>query len=313
MGRNQVVQRLREKSLQLAGEARAANTTKAYASDWRLFETWCREFGRPALPASAETVVLWLAEVGAAWKVATVGRRVAAIGAAHRKAGHGDPTKHEEVREVLRGLRRSAREEPGAKAAVTVAELRRMVGAARRFEPPAAERAAAVLLLGFAGGFRRSELSALDLRDVHIEARGLVAFVGRSKTDQEGRGRYVAVVRAKDRAVCPVRAVEGWIRERGPWPGPLFVRFDARGAVTRDRLSGQGIAKVVKRAAAAAGMDASRYAGHSLRAGLVTAAHEAGRSDTAIMGTTGHRSVQTLARYIRSTDGFRTAVGRGLL
>ena len=304
---------MRERGRALAAAARAPNTRRAYESDWGIFAAWCCEFGRESLPATAETVALFVAEHARDWRVSTIRRRLGGIGWRHRRAGHGDPTRLEEVREVVRGVGRSTRRGRVAKAAVTVDELVEMVRAARKSEPPRAERDAAILLFGFAGGFRRSELGGLELGDVGIEREGVVVVLRSSKTDQEGEGRVVAIARGERRQTCPVRALEAWIRERGSGDGALFRRVDRFGRVLLGGLSGQGIAGVVKRAAAGAGLDPERYAGHSLRSGLVTAAHEAGKTDSVIMRTTGHRSVNTLARYIRGRNGYGSAAARGLL
>lgn len=306
------VRELRERGRRLAAASRAANTARAYESDWRIFAAWCCSFGRESLPASGETLELWVAQHAGKWRASTVARRLTAIGAEHRRRGLVDASKCDSVRQVLAGLRRSDRRRPGVKAAVSIEELRRMVGAARKLDPPRAERDAAILLLGFAGGFRRSELAGLDLVDVRVRREGVEVELRRSKTDQESFGRVVSIARGSHVETCPVRALDGWMVERGPWLGPLFVRMDRFGRISGNRMSGQAIAAVVKRAAAGAGLDPDRYAGHSLRSGLVTAAHEAGRSDTAIMLTTGHRSVNTLVRYVRG-NGFAVAAARGLL
>lgn len=186
-----------------------------------------------------------------------------------------------------------------------------MVGALP--DGPRGARDRAVLLFGFASGLRRSELAVLDLVDVSSEAAGLVVQVWRSKTDQEGAGRVVGVHRGVRRATCPVRAVEAWLVERGPWPGPLFCRVSAGGTVQRGRLSGASVAAVVKRAAERIGLDPARYGGHSLRAGCATAAAAGGASDTAIMGRTGHKSVAMVERYIRHGSLFAVDPLRGCL
>ncbi len=315
LSRSRAIADLRVKSKVFLRAARSSATRAAYASDFRIFEVWCEEFSLCPLPAAAETVQLFVASEAERWSVATVCRRVAAIAARHRAEGLPDPCKAREVAEVVAGLRRTVEGAGRGKAAVTVAELLRMVGAVRKLDSPAAERDAALLLLGFAGAFRRSELVSLELRDVRIESRGALLSVRRSKTDQVGRGRVVAVVRGGKVRSCPVAALERWLCERGSWPGPLFSRLGAGGRVLRAGLSGAWIWRVVKDAAAAAGLDPSRYGAHSLRAGLVTAAHERGRSDVSIMLTTGHRRVETMAGYVRKAPGraFAAAACAGLL
>jgi len=313
--RSRAVAALREKSEAFSRAAQSGATRAAYASDWRIFERWCEEFSLCALPAAPETVQLFVASEAERRSVATVCRRVAAIAARHRCQGLADPCKSREVVEVVCGLRRTAGAAGRGKAAVTVAELLRMVAAVRKRSSPSAERDAALLLIGFAGAFRRSELVALEVRDVRIEARGALLTLRRGKTDQVGRGRVVAIVRGKAGRSCPVAALERWLRERGTWAGPLFSRLGPGGRVLHAGITGAWVWRVVKDAAAAAGLDASRFGAHSLRAGLVTAAHERGRSDVAIMQTTGHRRVETLAGYVRKAPGraFLASACAGLL
>ena len=315
MGRARMVQELDRKSVVFSEAARSECTRRGYASDWRIFEGWCADFGRSALPAAPETVRLFLVAEAGRWSVATVCRRVAAVAARHRAQGLADPTKAREVVEVMCGLRRSVERGGRGKDALTVAELVRMVRAVRKLDSPFAERDAALLLVGFAGGFRRSELVSLELRDVRLERRGALVMLRRGKTDQEGRGRLVAIPRAGRVSRCPVAALEAWLLERGSRPGALFCRLGAGGRVLPCGLTGAWIWHVVRDAAAAAGLDASRFGAHSLRAGLVTAAHERGRSDVAIMQTTGHRRVETLAGYVRKAPGraFLASACAGLL
>lgn len=306
---------LRASRAAIAASARSVNTLRAYGSDWALFCRWCVDHHRPWLPASAETIGLYVAECAAIHRYSTVERRLAAVAYEHHRAGVADPTRAPELRELLRGLRRRLSHKAScAKDPVTVQDLRAMVTAARLQPDPLGQRDAAMLLLGFAGGFRRSELVSLDLSDVGFERSGMVVLLRRSKTDQLGMGRVVAIARGKHEDTCPVRALRAWLAERGKWDGPLFSGM--RGpALRRGRMIPQMVAYAIKRAAAAAGLDASRFSGHSLRSGLVTAAHLAGKADSAIMAATGHRSTAMLARYVRA-DGraaIASAAARGLL
>src|SRR5262249_33580424 len=150
----------------------------------------------------------------------------------------------------------------------------------------------AIVLFGFASALRRSELAGLDLADVRLVVRGAIVCVAKSKNDQEGEGRELGVHRGRWQQTCPVPALEAWIAKRGEWDGPLFAAIGRTGVVGRSRLSGAAIAGVVKAAAKRAGLDPSRYGGHSLRAGCATSAAEGGASDLAIMGRTGHTTVE---------------------
>jgi len=288
-----------------AREAKRSDATRrAYAVDWRDFAGWCVAAGRVALPASSDTVSLYLVGQAHAGKaVATIERRAAAIAARHLTGGHPSPVTAD-VREVLYGLRRKLGTAPRrAKAALSIDELRAMVAAL-----PAdlfGVRDRAVLLVGFASGLRRSELAALELGDVAIEARGLVLQLRRSKTDQASAGRELGVHRGRRRSTDPVAALEAWLVERGRWAGALFCRIQARrrgeasAHVVRAALSPAGVAAIVHAAAKRAGLEPGRFGGHSLRAGLATAAAAAGAPELAIMRRTGHKSVTMVERYVR--------------
>lgn len=301
---------LRKARAGLAAAARAPNTARAYAAAWRDFEGWCAVAGLPPLPAAEETVCLYVAHLARERRVSTIEQRLAAISDKHRAAGLAPPV-GVDVREVLAGVRRELGTAPRRKDALTVAQLREIVG--RLPDDAVGIRDRALLLVGFASGLRRAELAGLDLADVRVVDRGLVVRVRRSKTDRKAAGRSLGVHRGKRKGTCPVRAVEAWVTERGSWPGPLFARMRQGGAIERARMSGAAVAEVVQRAVKLIGLDPSRYGGHSLRAGCATAAAERGASDVAIMKRTGHRSVATVEGYVRSADLFGVDPLRGAL
>lgn len=289
--------RLRKVRAALVERPGAAATARAYSGDWRVWLAWCREAGRNPLPASAESIELFLvheAERGCAlW---TLRRRLTGIRAGHRSAGVPPPAS-EAALKLLRELGRDGKGRAKPKAALRVADLSAMIRTLDVITPIGA-RDRAILLLGLASGLRRGEISALDLADVKFERRGMEVWVRQGKADQLGEGRTIGIWRAKDSALCPVAALAAWLRRRGRWAGPLFTSW--RGdRHTKERLLGDGVHDVVKRTAAAAGLDPALYGAHSLRAGCVTAALEAGASLPAIMARTGHKSVQTLSGYYR--------------
>jgi len=243
---------------------------------------------------------------------ATLARRAAAIAEKHTAAGLRSPI-DEDVRELLGGLRRKLGAAPkNAKAALSVAELRRMLKATPKDGKGARDRA--LLLVGFASGLRRSELVCLRLADVRFERRGAIITLARSKTDQEGRGRAVGIHRGKRRETCPVLALQAWIRERGTWAGALFCAIrEPGGEFRRVAMAAQSVANAVKDAARRAGLDASRFGAHSLRAGLVTAAGGAGVGTLAIMSRTGHKSEKVLRDYMRPSNALAVDPLAGLL
>ena len=203
----------------------------------------------------------------------------------------------------MSGIRRTKGTAQRGKAPAVTSVVRAMVeGAPDRL---LGLRDRALLLLGFAGAFWRSELVALDVEDLEFTAAGLVVTQRRSKTDQEGEGRKVGIPYGANPDTCPVRAVREWLDEAAVTLGPVFRSVNRHGQVQPGRLSDKAVALVVKRHAPAAGVDPARYAGHSLRAGLATAAAAAGASERSIMNQTGHRSLPTLRRYIRDGQLFR--------
>jgi len=292
----------------LAEEARAytqdlhaANTTRAYRADWADFAAWCAAHALAPLPAAPTTVALYLTAAAARLKTSTLERRLCAIAAAHKAAGHPAPTADPAVRTLLAGIRRAKGTKQARKRPTVTHEVRAMVDALP--DTLRGRRDRALLLLGFAGGFRRSELVALDVDDVEETAGGLVVTIRRSKTDQEGAGRRVGIPYGGRH--CPAHALHAWLAAAGIAEGALFRRFDRQGRLLPLRLSDKGVARLVQRQAAALGLDPTDYGGHSLRAGLATAAAAAGKSERAIMAQTGHKSTEMVRRYIRDGELFR--------
>lgn len=291
-------------------QARAENTRRAYASDWKDFERWCAGRQMAACPAAPSTVALYLTALAATHKVSTLTRRLSAISQAHRVAGFSSPTEEAAVRGVMAGIRRTRGTAPTAKRPLLVPELQALLRALPDNLLGCRDRA--LLLLGFSGAFRRSELVSLNVEDVQETGDGLVLTLRRSKVDQEAAGRAVAIPRGREAATCPVQALARWREAARIGEGPLFLGINRHGQLLSRRLSGAAVALVVKRYAAAAGRDPAEFAGHSLRAGLATAAAIAGKSERAIMNQTGHKSTATLRRYIRDANLFRDNAAEGL-
>ncbi len=290
-----------ERAFQYAREGHAAATRAAYRADFAAFTAWCSVRSVPALPAASETVAAYLAaEAEAGMKPSTIGRRCAAIRYAHRLAGHEPPTNTEMVKATLRGIRRRRGAAP-RRMAPAVAEIAKDMARAAP-ESIKGLRDRALLLLGFAGAFRRSELVALDVADIEETEEGLRVTIRRSKTDQEGHGVVVAVVRGG--VCCPVRAVRAWLDAAGIAEGPIFRMMHKGGAVTQTRLSPKSANKIVKAYAAAVGLDASMFGAHSLRAGAATTAARRGAPLHKIQQLTRHRSVDVLMGYIRDAELF---------
>lgn len=299
------------KARDYATASRSPNTRRAYEADWRSFSTWCQIRGFDALPAAAEAVALYLTDLADHCKPSTLARRVTAIAQAHRSAGFASPTKDEVVRRVLSGIRRLHGTATRQVRPVVTEDLRRMVSVCG--DDPAGIRDRALLLVGFAGAFRRSELAALDVGDIQKVRDGVIITLRRSKTDQEGEGRQIGVPYGSNPITCPVRAFQDWVDVAEITDGPLFRSISRHGNISEQRLSDKSVAMIIKRRAEEAGLDPTTVSGHSLRAGLATAAAAAGVSERVIAQTTGHRSMTVLRRYIRTgslfTENAAAAVG----
>lgn len=284
-----------------AGAAKADRTRRAYELDWRDFAAWCAVRGLQALPALDTTVALYLADSASRLKVATLARRMVAIAAAHRAAGVDNPTTAGSVRAVWAGIKRKHGVAPQRKTPLVIEALRRCL--AELGEDLRGRRDRALLLVGFAGALRRSELVGLDVDDLEQRTEGIVLHLRRSKTDQEGRGRVVGIPNGEREATSPTLALNAWLLTAGVQHGPVFRGISSAGIVRRSRLTDRQVARVVKRSCELAGL-AGDYSGHSLRAGLATSAAAAGASERAIMDQTGHRSVLIARSYIRPASIF---------
>lgn len=283
-------------------QAAAENTRRAYRADWQHFTGWCETTGRQALPASPGTLADYLAVLAdSGLKASTIVRRVSGITRAHRLAGVDSPLRGA-AKETLAGIRRTLGMAAHQVRPVTVTELRAMVQKADDGLHGARDRA--LLLVGFAGAFRRSELVRLDVSDLRRTDDGYVVTIRRSKTDQESNGRTVGIPYGSHRETCPVRALERWLEVSEITTGAVFRGIDRHGNVSSEALSDRAVALRIQALAKRAGLDPSHYAGHSLRAGLATEAAAKGVSEHDIARTTGHRSVTVLRRYIRTATTF---------
>jgi site-specific recombinase XerD len=283
--------------------SKAQNTLRGYRTDWREFCGWCEAQRVDPLPASPESVAAYLAACAGRLKVGTVQRRMNAIAEAHKAVGLESPTHHALVTNTMKGIRRTKGTAPAQKAPALTEDIRAMVDATDAGLIGARDRA--LILLGFAGAFRRSELVGLDVEDCVFGKDGLTITLRRSKTDQIGAGRKIGIPYGANPDTCPVRVLQSWIEQASITSGPLFRPISRHGHVQPGRLSGVDVARVVKKLATRAGLDAAKYAGHSLRAGHATSAAIAGASERSIMNQTGHRSVQMVRRYIRDGSLFR--------
>ncbi|MCJ2077609.1 site-specific integrase [Methylobacterium sp. E-016] len=272
------------------------NTRRAYRFDLSHFEIW-----GGTIPSTPATVATYLADHVHELSVATLVRRVATLSKAHEARGLANPCRSEIVRATLRGIKRSKGTVQKQARALEREDL--MLVLDQLGESVRDVRDRALLLLGFAGGFRRSELVGLNHADVEHVRHGLIVTLNFSKTDQEGAGRQLGIPHGRTRH-CPVAALDAWLALSGIATGPIFRPVDRHGHIGVDRLSGEAVSLVVRERVGAAGINPVGFSGHSLRAGFATSAVRAGVPTHRIRAQTGHASDAMLARYVREGELF---------
>jgi integrase len=293
--------------------ARSPATKRAYASDFRHFEAWCSQAGLNPLPATISTIGLYMTDLAAGGaKVATIGRKLAAISFQHKEQKLPSPCSMKadrELAQVYAGIRKTTGTKQEGKVAVTLKLIRRMLDI-EEAGPLTASRDRALILIGFAGGLRRSELAAIRCEHLqwHSNGSGITITLPRSKTDQEGQGREVEIVRGGQpestplaECTCPVRALDQWLRQAGIASGPAFRKVNRGENVQKTALNPASVAWILKRALGRAGVrDLHNYGAHSLRAGFATTAFDNGVPEFKIRKQTGHKTSRMLEKYIRS-------------
>ncbi len=292
-----------EQAREFARHSKAENTLRGYRADWRDFCQWCDGQAICPLPASSEAVASYIAECAGRLKVGSIQRRLNAIAEAHKAVGAESPTLSGIVRNTLKGIKRKFGTAAAQKAPVLTSDIRAMVDGTNAGLIGLRDRA--LILLGFAGAFRRSEIVGLDVQDCAFGKDGLTITLRRSKTDQDGQGRKIGIPYGSNPETCPVRTLQSWLEQTAITEGPLFRSVNRHGKALARRLSPADVARIVKKLAKQAGLDPAKYAGHSLRAGHATSAAASGASERSIMNQTGHRSVQMVRRYIREGNLFR--------
>jgi integrase len=299
------------------GAAKAKSTLRAYESDWRDFAAWCQANGLDSLPATPSTVALYLASLASPQegvkplKAATITRRLTSINTAHKQAGEDSPAtmNHRLVADTLHGIRRTLGTAQARKKPLTRDRIVKLLNALEG--PIAGARDKALILIGFAGSLRRSELAAIRVKDLNWHRKGVTIHIPRSKTDQEGQGREVEILHGLHDWTCPVMALENWLKIASIKDGLVFRRVGEHGNVG-EALNKDSIGRIVKRLVKRAKLsDPGSYGGHSLRAGFVTEASANGATDREIMKQTGHKSIAMVHRYAREDQKDRqTAVGK---
>lgn len=299
-----------ERAADYARAEKSIATRKAYMSDFRHFGLWAQRRDLGIVPAFPETVAAYLADQAShGAKPSTLGRRCAAIQYMHGLGDHPKPIADPRVKAVMRGIRRTHGTAPKRTAPATA---ERVIAMAPQPDGKLVTlRDRALLLLGFAGAFRRSELVTLNVEDIEEVAEGLRVTIQRGKTDQEARGAVIAIIRGE--IACPVEALRAWLDAANITEGAIFRPIRRGGHVQPERLTDRSVANVVKAHAKRVGLDPAIFSGHSLRSGFLTSAARRGATLFKMMATSRHRSVETVTAYVRDQELFEDHAGDGLL
>ncbi|AHJ95544.1 tyrosine-type recombinase/integrase [Hymenobacter swuensis] len=271
----------------------AANTVRAYAGDWKRFAAWCGLHQLAALPAPVEALVGFLTELAdAGKKFATIERHAAAVAKAHELAGVESPTADKKIKVLLKGIAREIKTRQKQAPAFSLESFKRIIRSID-VTVPAGLRNRALLLLGFTGAFRRSELEALNIEDLAFDEDGLVVTLPQSKTNQLGQAEEKAIFYSPDSAVCPIRSLQAWLRVLERTEGPVFVSLRKNNQVTSRRMTTKYTNLIVQQYLG------SQFTAHSLRASFVTVSKLNGADDSKVMNQTKHKTSAMIRRYTR--------------
>lgn len=293
------------KSLRSLNATKSDNTIDSYESDWNDFCDWCRYHSKNMLPSTPETIVNYINDLADYAQMSTIRRRISAISENYNAGGYSEanPCRSWLVRETLSGLAHRIGSIQHGKTPIYWEELQKIVGLMD--ETSLSDiRDKAILLLGFMGAFRRSEIVSLDVENIMHFTKGIVITIPHSKTDQSGEGQQIGIPYIPDQSMCAVRAVDAWISASHIVKGAIFRSLIKGGKVSDNRLTDKRVNLIVKKWVAAIGLDPSQYGGHSLRHGFATYAALHQIEERLIMKQTRHRSVEMVRRYINEADLF---------
>ena len=275
--------------------SKSANTLRAYQSDYNDFSLFCLKNGFQALPTQPKILALYITHLSSYSKYSTLKRRLASISILHKTKGHYIDTKHPIIMENLMGIKRTNGSNQKGKKPLLINNLKVLINAIHESNEKDNRkiRDKALVLIGFSGGFRRSELVDIEYEDLEFVSEGVKIFVKRSKTDQSGEGMTKAIPYFDNEKFCPVSSLKSWIEILDLKKGKIFD------------VSDKSVALIIKKYANYAGLDSNKYAGHSLRSGFATSTAEAGAEERSIMAMTGHKSTEMVRRYIKEANLFK--------
>ena len=288
------VKNLELETLKNLRSSKANNTLRAYKADFKDFALFCQNNGLQSMPSEPKVLTLYLTHLSKSSKYSTLKRRLASISVIHRLNGHYLDTKHPVITENLLGIKRVKGTYQKSKKPILINDLKLIIKAIdedKNLNNKTKNKA--LLLTGFAGGFRRSELVAILYEDIEFVEEGVKIFVRRSKTDQSGEGMTKGIPYFSNNKYCPVISLKQWIQEKKIKSGKIFD------------MSDKNVALTIKKYAGIAGLDKNKYSGHSLRSGFATSTAELGAEERSIMAMTGHKTTQMVRRYIKEANLFK--------
>lgn len=307
---NLELEKLNEQAKKYLENAKSNNTIKSYQSDFKHFKEWCELNGLTYLPTNDKIYSWYLSSlVDDGLKLSTIRRKMSSIAQAHLIAGYPSPTTAQ-IKAVWTGIKRIHGFSETGKQPIVIDILKQMLAVLPNKLIGTRDRA--LLLIGFSGALRRSELVNLDVEHIGLTKEGMTVLIAKSKTDQDGKGETIGIPYGTLEDTCPVRAYVTWIKEAGISTGPIFRSVNRHNHVSDNRLSDRSVALVIKRYAEAIDLNKDDFAGHSLRSGLATTAAMQGKSERSIMKQTRHRSDAMVRKYIRMGSLFTENAADGI-
>tara|TARA_B100000963_G_C22627193_1_gene672951 strand:+ start:40 stop:993 length:954 start_codon:yes stop_codon:yes gene_type:complete len=298
---------LHEATLNNLKSSKANNTLRAYKSDFKDFGAFCSKHGFSSLPTEPKTVSLYLTHLAKNSKVSTLRRRLVSIGVIHKIKGCYLDTKHPIIIENLMGIKRIKGTIQKGKKPIMINHLKKIIESIskKKIKDIKKFRDKAIILTGFGGGFRRTELISIDFEDLEFVDEGLKINLKKSKTDQFGEGMTKGLPYFTNEKYCPVINLKKWLEISKINSGPIFRRFSKGLSLTEQRLTDQSVVLLIKEYLNLAGIDNKNFSGHSLRSGFATVAAESGADERSIMAMTGHKTTQMVRRYIKQANIFK--------
>ncbi len=298
---------LHEATLNNLKSSKAKNTLRAYKSDFRDFETFCSQHSFNSLPTEPKIISLYLTKLSKNSKISTIKRRLVSISMVHKLKGHYLDIKHPVVVENLMGIKRIKGSFQKGKKPILISHLKSIINIIDELKIDEIKklRDKSIILVGFGGGFRRTELISIDHEDLEFVSEGLKIRIQRSKTDQFGEGMIKGIPYFTNEIYCPVINLKKWLEISKIKSGPIFRRFSKGSSITNNRLTDQSVVLLIKKYLNLAGIENTNFSGHSLRSGFATVAAEFGADERSIMAMTGHKTTQMVRRYIREANIFK--------